>query len=371
MQASVSETLTWFWSCMVISDDGLISFCHVIKKCVKGLFVSLDTRRITRVCGCLLTYLRRSWRIPIIAVDVAGFWVALATYTIVLRTSNRTDPKASIACVRDRMLPLSVEEQHEIETQDTSFHSGWHSQHANHGDIKLLYAHHMLAPPRAVAKQDRGDHEHKKWRLQALSSPASSTPEQHKQDEETQLTSLIKRIPTLSLPPGNTASQHQQHNDFQSQTHGNLSKAKHYGNVIHPPVFSTDIQHHMATLPLNVLLGMSKEAMVLLVNHVILMISSYSNNTLYQHHPQNRHRQQASVVHPTTYRRMDSVYNSVMNSRNSSIPYPHSGLSISWREQTTYKKIAHMPYVRYTILSNYKTRHTSYTRHKQKGTQPK
>jgi len=70
-----------------------------------------------------------------------------------------------------------------------------------------------------------------------------------------------RRNRRLSFPPRTTASQHQQHNDFQAQAHGNLSKAKHYGNVIHPPLFSSEIHHHMAALPLHILLGTTKKAM--------------------------------------------------------------------------------------------------------------
>ena len=64
-----------------------------------------------------------------------------------------------------------------------------------------------------------------------------------------------------SFLPRTTQSQHDHYNAFMTQGHGNISNAMKYGNVIHPPLISTEIHQHLAALPLHVLLGTTKKAM--------------------------------------------------------------------------------------------------------------
>ena len=64
-----------------------------------------------------------------------------------------------------------------------------------------------------------------------------------------------------SFLPRTTQSQHDHYNAFTTLGQGNISKAMHYGNVIHPPLISTEIHQHLAPLPLHVLLGVTKKAM--------------------------------------------------------------------------------------------------------------
>jgi hypothetical protein len=63
------------------------------------------------------------------------------------------------------------------------------------------------------------------------------------------------------FPPRTTKSQRDHYNAFITHGHGNISKAMQYGNVIHPPLISTEIHQHLAALPLHVLLGTTKKAM--------------------------------------------------------------------------------------------------------------
>ena len=65
----------------------------------------------------------------------------------------------------------------------------------------------------------------------------------------------------MSFPPRTTSHQHELYNQFIQRGHGYLAVAKEYGNVIHPPLISTEIQHHLAALPLHILLGTTKKAM--------------------------------------------------------------------------------------------------------------
>ena len=48
---------------------------------------------------------------------------------------------------------------------------------------------------------------------------------------------------------------------FQQKAHGNIATAKDYGNVIYPPIMTTEIHHHLAALSLHILLGTTKKAM--------------------------------------------------------------------------------------------------------------
>ena len=57
-----------------------------------------------------------------------------------------------------------------------------------------------------------------------------------------------------------TQSQNDHYNAFTTLGQGNISKAMQYGNVIHPPLISTEIHQHLAPLPLHVLLGTTKNA---------------------------------------------------------------------------------------------------------------
>ena len=65
----------------------------------------------------------------------------------------------------------------------------------------------------------------------------------------------------LSFPPRTTSYQHELYTLFQQRGHGHLAVAKDYGNVIHPPLISTEIHQHLAALPLHILLGTTKKAM--------------------------------------------------------------------------------------------------------------
>ena len=69
-----------------------------------------------------------------------------------------------------------------------------------------------------------------------------------------------KRNVRSSFLPRTTELQHELYTLFQQKAHGNISIAKDYGNVIHPPIMSTEIHHHLATLPLHILLGTTKRA---------------------------------------------------------------------------------------------------------------
>ena len=70
-----------------------------------------------------------------------------------------------------------------------------------------------------------------------------------------------------SFPPRTTQSQHDMYNLFCNHGHGNISVAKNYGNVIHPPLISTEIHQHLAPLPLHVLLGTTKKAMDIVASY--------------------------------------------------------------------------------------------------------
>ena len=53
-----------------------------------------------------------------------------------------------------------------------------------------------------------------------------------------------------SFLPRTTQSQHDHYNAFTTEGHSNISKAMQYGNVVHPPLISTEIHQHLAPLPL-------------------------------------------------------------------------------------------------------------------------
>ncbi len=71
------------------------------------------------------------------------------------------------------------------------------------------------------------------------------------------------------FPPRTTASQHHQYQSFITGGHGNIDDAKYYGNVIHPPLISTEIHQHLAPLPLHILLGTTKKAIDIITNMCI------------------------------------------------------------------------------------------------------
>jgi hypothetical protein len=68
-----------------------------------------------------------------------------------------------------------------------------------------------------------------------------------------------KRNSRLSFAPRTTSHQHELYNLYQQRGHGYLSVAKDYGNVIHPPLISTEIHQHLAALPLHILLGTTEQ----------------------------------------------------------------------------------------------------------------
>ena len=72
-----------------------------------------------------------------------------------------------------------------------------------------------------------------------------------------------------TFPPRTTASQHHQYQSFINGGHGNIDDAKYYGNVIHPPLISTEIHQHLAPLPLHILLGTTKKAIDIITNMCI------------------------------------------------------------------------------------------------------
>ena len=72
-----------------------------------------------------------------------------------------------------------------------------------------------------------------------------------------------------TFPPRTTSSQHQQYQSFVNGGHGNIDDAKYYGNVIHPPLISTEIHQHLAPLPLHILLGTTKKAIDILTDMCI------------------------------------------------------------------------------------------------------
>ena len=77
-------------------------------------------------------------------------------------------------------------------------------------------------------------------------------------------------LPSRStFPPRTTPSQQQQYQSFIANGHSNIDDAKYYGNVIHPPLISTEIHQHLAPLPLHILLGTTKKAMDILTNYCI------------------------------------------------------------------------------------------------------
>ena len=77
-------------------------------------------------------------------------------------------------------------------------------------------------------------------------------------------------LPSRStFPPRTTSSQQQQYQSFIANGHSNIDDAKYYGNVIHPPLISTEIHQHLAPLPLHILLGTTKKAMDILTNYCI------------------------------------------------------------------------------------------------------
>ena len=73
----------------------------------------------------------------------------------------------------------------------------------------------------------------------------------------------------ITFPPRTTAFQQQQYQSFIISGHGNIDDAKYYGNVIHPPLISTEIYQHLAPLPLHILLGTTKKAIDILTNMCI------------------------------------------------------------------------------------------------------
>jgi hypothetical protein len=75
-------------------------------------------------------------------------------------------------------------------------------------------------------------------------------------------------LPSRStFPPRTISSQQQQYQSFITNGHGNIDDAKYYGNVIHPPLVSTEIYQHLAPLPLHILLGTTKKAMDILTDY--------------------------------------------------------------------------------------------------------
>jgi hypothetical protein len=63
----------------------------------------------------------------------------------------------------------------------------------------------------------------------------------------------------------NTSQQHH-HQSFINDDHGDIKKARHHGNVIHPPLITSSIQNHLAPFPLHVRLGVTKKAVDLIQN---------------------------------------------------------------------------------------------------------
>lgn len=53
---------------------------------------------------------------------------------------------------------------------------------------------------------------------------------------------------------------------FAEQGHGDVSQAMLFGNVIHPPLISTEIHQHLAPLHLHILLGTTKKAIDIVTN---------------------------------------------------------------------------------------------------------
>ena len=72
-----------------------------------------------------------------------------------------------------------------------------------------------------------------------------------------------------TFPPRTTSSQHKQYQLFVNGGHGNIDDAKYFGNVIHPPLISTEIYQHLAPLPLHILLGTTKKAIDILTDMCI------------------------------------------------------------------------------------------------------
>ena len=97
---------------------------------------------------------------------------------------------------------FTPEEQHHVlkrlKTHHTNPDGTLTLQSANHTTVKLL----PLPTPHVgsstcSSKTRQRRSQTQEMVLQSLSSPATSTPQQHAQDEEKQLTSLIKRNPDM------------------------------------------------------------------------------------------------------------------------------------------------------------------------------
>ena len=116
----------------------------------------------------------------------------------------------------------------------------------------------------------------------------------------------------LSFPPRTTASQHRMYNQFMQRAHGNIALAKDYGNVIHPPLISSEIHHHMAAFPLHILLGTTKKAM-----DIIGEMCAQHDAVLQQH----KLMPEAAPSSPTRKHVKDSIRTSLSN--------------ISWHDQCT------------------------------------
>ena len=96
------------------------------------------------------------------------------------------------------------------------------------------------------------------------------------------------------------------------RAHGNIALAKDYGNVIHPPLISSEIHHHMAAFPLHILLGTTKKAM-----DIIGEMCTQHDAVLQQH----KLLPEAAPSSPTRKHVKDSIRASLSN--------------ISWHDQCT------------------------------------
>ena len=133
-----------------------------------------------------------------------------------------------------------------------------------------------------------------------------------------------------TFPPRTTASQHHQYQSFITGGHGNIDDAKYYGNVIHPPLISTEIHQHLDPLPLHILLGTTKKAIDILTNMCIehdTLMKDMQGDT--RDDTSLRDREILSSIQSAQNIQLFTVSISTHHTtRNSSRSHHHSGMSM-------------------------------------------
>jgi hypothetical protein len=142
-------------------------------------------------------------------------------------------------------------------------------------------------------------------------------------------------LPSRStFPPRTTSSQQQQYQSFMTNGHGNIDDAKYFGNVIHPPLVSTEIYQHLAPLPLHILLGTTKKAMDILTDYCIehdAAVKQIKGDTGTDTSLKDREILDSIRTAATNIELYDIAISSHMDNQNKSKKHHHNGMST--REQ--------------------------------------